>query len=95
MTKQHSPKPPQPRLLNVGVAMAAGQAGCVTIVIILLAVALGLWLDSLIGRRGLCTLGLVILSIPFSLALMLKLAFRTVNREAPKMPQPDPSSKEE
>jgi len=95
MTKKHSPTPPQPRLLNVGVAMAAGQAGCVTVVIILLAVALGLWLDSLIGRRGLCTLGLVIISIPFSLALMIKLAFRVVNRAAPIRPQPDLSSKEE
>lgn len=90
-----SPNPPQQRLLNVGVAMAAGQAGCVTVVIILLAVALGLWLDSLIGRRGLCTLGLVILSIPFSLALMIKLAFRTVNQMNPAMPRPDPSNKEE
>lgn len=90
-----SPIPPQPRLLNLGMALAAGQAGCVTIVVILLAVALGLWLDSLIGRRGLCTLGLVILSIPFSLALMIKLAFRTVNRMNPAKPRPDPSNKEE
>jgi UPF0716 family protein affecting phage T7 exclusion len=90
-----SPNPPQPRLLNLGVAMAAGQAGCVTIVVILLAVAVGLWLDSLIGRRGLCTLGLVILSVPFSLALMIKLAFRTVNRMNPATARPDPSNKEE
>ncbi len=57
--------------LNLTLAGAAGQVGCVTLVIILAAVLGGLWLDSRFHTRPLFTLGLVVASIPVSLIAML------------------------
>lgn len=57
--------------LNLTLAGAAGQVGCVTLVIILAAVLGGLWLDSLFHTRPVFTLGLLLASIPISLAAML------------------------
>lgn len=57
--------------LNLTLAGAAGQVGCVTLIIILVAVLGGLWLDAQFNTRPVFTLGLLILSIPISLAVML------------------------
>jgi MFS-type transporter involved in bile tolerance (Atg22 family) len=58
-------------LLNLTLAGAAGQVGCVTLVIILAAVLGGLWLDARFQTRPVFTLVLLIASIPISLAAML------------------------
>src|SRR5512133_1244230 len=57
--------------LNLTLAGAAGQVGCVTLIIILAAVLGGLWLDSRFHTRPVFTLVLVIASIPVSLLAML------------------------
>lgn len=57
--------------LNLTLAGAAGQVGCVTLVIIIAAVLAGLWLDSRFETRPTFTLILLIASIPVSLAAML------------------------
>ena len=57
--------------LNLTLAGAAGQVGCVTLVIILAAVLGGLWLDARFQTRPVFTLVLLIASIPVSLAAML------------------------
>ena len=57
--------------LNLTLAGAAGQVGCVTLVIIVLAVLGGLWLDARFDTRPIFTLVLLVLSIPISLAAML------------------------
>lgn len=59
------------KILNVTVLSVAAQVGCITIVIILGAVFLGLWLDSRFGTRPWWTIGLVLGSIPVSLVIML------------------------
>ena len=69
-----SPEPPQDRKqywLNLTLAGAAGQVGCVTLIIILAAVLGGLWLDSRFQTRPVFTLVFLIASIPVSLAAML------------------------
>ncbi len=68
------------RIRNLGLATIAGQAGCLTTLIVLSALLLGLWLDSLMGTRGPCTVGLLILSVPFSLYAMLRLSLSAINR---------------
>src|SRR5574338_1208842 len=68
------PDPPQDRRqywLNLTLAGAAGQVGCVTLVIILAAVFGGLWLDARFQTRPAFTIGLLIASIPVSLISML------------------------
>jgi F0F1-type ATP synthase assembly protein I len=59
--------------LNLTLAGAAGQVGCVTLVIVISAVLGGLWLDSLLDTRPLFTIILMIASIPVSLGVMLYL----------------------
>jgi len=59
------------KLLNLTIASIAGQVGCLTLLIVLGAVFLGLWLDSRFGTRPWWTVGLVLGSIPVSLILML------------------------
>ncbi len=68
------PESPQDRKqywLNLTLAGAAGQVGCVTLVIILAAVFGGLWLDARFQTRPAFTIGLLIASIPVSLIAML------------------------
>lgn len=57
--------------LNLTLAGAAGQVGCMTLVIILAAVLGGLWLDARFHTRPVFTLVLLVASIPVSLLAML------------------------
>lgn len=59
------------RILNLTLASVAGQVGCVTLVIILAAVFGGLWLDNYYQAKPIFTIGLLIVSIPLSLAVMI------------------------
>lgn len=69
---------------NLALVGLAGQAGCVTLLIIIAALLVGLWLDSLFGRRGPCTFGLLVLSVPFSLYAMLRVAMTAIERVIPQ-----------
>jgi len=56
---------------NVTLAVVAGQVGCLTLVIVLAALFGGLWLDNHLGTRPMFTIGLMVLSIPITLLVML------------------------
>lgn len=58
-------------LQNIALAVVAGQVGCVTSVIILLAVLAGLWLDNYFQTRPAITIIFVIGSVPVSVIIML------------------------
>jgi hypothetical protein len=57
-----------------------GQVGCITLVIILLSVQLGLWLDSYFQTRPVYTLILLFAGIPLSVLMMLLVARKTLAR---------------
>jgi formate hydrogenlyase subunit 4 len=57
-------------VFNLALAAVAGQVGCLTLVIVLLAVFIGLWLDSRFDTRPMMTLILVFGSLPVTLILM-------------------------
>ena len=62
-------------------ALAAGQqVGCTTMIIIIGALLLGLWLDAQTGIKGFFTITLLVLSAPISLYFGYRLALRTANR---------------
>ncbi len=69
---------PQPKSsqywLNLTLAGVVGQVGCLTLVIILVAVFGGLWLDAQFQTKPVITLVLVFVSIPISLILMFVIA---------------------
>jgi 4-amino-4-deoxy-L-arabinose transferase-like glycosyltransferase len=49
--------------------------GCLGFIIALIALIVGLWIDSLMGRRGPVTICLLVLSVPLNLFIMVKIAF--------------------
>lgn len=55
---------------NLTLAVVAGQAGCLTLVIVLVALFGGLWLDSRLQTRPLFTVGLMVASVPITLVTM-------------------------
>jgi len=56
---------------NMTLAVVAGQVGCLTLVIVLLALFSGLWLDSQLDTKPMFTVGLMIISIPITLVAMI------------------------
>jgi magnesium-transporting ATPase (P-type) len=69
------------RALNMALAGIVGQVGCLTLVIIAVALIAGLWLDSRFHTRPLFALILVLGSVPVTLYLM----FRIVLAFAPRI----------
>ncbi len=61
----------QARLRNLTVVGIAGLAGFSTVVLVIAALLLGMWIDSLVGVRGPFMILLVVLSVPLSLFVML------------------------
>jgi len=55
---------------NLTLAAVAGQVGCLTLVIVLAALIVGLWLDTQFGTKPMLTVILMIASVPVTLVLM-------------------------
>ena len=79
---QTDPRPlgTKQKVLNLTLAVVAGQVGCLTLVITLLAVFIGLYLDNLYGSKPAFTIGLLLGSIPVSLILMFVVVRTAVKR---------------
>jgi MFS family permease len=76
------------RARNLGYAGIAGLAGCSTVGFVVFALLVGLWLDAQTGVRGLFTIGLLIISVPVSLLVMVWMALAMVKRiQTPPSPQ--------
>lgn len=87
-----APKDRKTRIMNLTLAGVAGQVGCLTLVIILAAVFGGLWLDNYYQTKPMFTIGLLVVSIPISLVVMLfvvRLAISKIKTEKaePKLEQ--------
>lgn len=68
--RKDDPQPNRQRVFNLAIAGLLGQVGCVTLLIVLGALFLGLWLDNRFQTRPVITLVVVIASIPVSLLVM-------------------------
>jgi F0F1-type ATP synthase assembly protein I len=66
--------------LNTLLIVLVGQVGCLTLIIILASVFLGLWLDNMLGTKPVITLVLLFAGIPISVLVMLTVARRTLAR---------------
>lgn len=67
-------------ILQTLLVVVIGQVGCLTLVIILATVFLGIWLDGMFGTKPTFTLILLFAGIPLSVFLMLFVARRTLAR---------------
>lgn len=65
-------------VFNIKALTVGGEVGCVTLIIVLVAVFGGIWLDRALGTKPLFTIALVLLSAPLSLALTVVIAKRAV-----------------
>lgn len=67
------------RARNLSYTMVAGQAGCWLTITVFGALFAGMWLDAQFGLKGPFTVGLVIVSVPVSLYIVLRIVLRLVN----------------
>jgi F0F1-type ATP synthase assembly protein I len=93
-------KPPQPTSTEVVTkTLAQGsligvQAGCVSVILIILALVAGMALDRLIGTQYMFTVGLLLLSIPVSLGAMVYTVLRS-SRSLQNQSTPPAAKKED
>ena len=93
-------KPPQPTSTEVvSKTLAQGsligvQAGCVSVILIILALVIGLALDRALGTKYVFTVGLMLLSIPVSLGAMVYTVLRST-RSMQNQPAPQATQKED
>jgi F0F1-type ATP synthase assembly protein I len=81
---------------NSKVLTVGGEVGCITLVIVIVAVFGGIWLDRVLGTKPLFTVGLVLLSAPLSLVLTFWIAKRaTQDLQPPPVSKQDHLNKEE
>lgn len=83
---------------NLALAGMVSQVGCVTIVIVVGALLVGLWLDSRWDTRPVMTIVLLLLSIPVSMYSLVRIALSTAHQfQTPQAPsdRPNPPSGEE
>jgi hypothetical protein len=71
------------RSLNITLLIVTGAGGCVTVLIILAAMGVGLWLDRRFDSRPWITVGLMIASVPLTLVAMYWVARKTTARFSP------------
>ena len=71
------------RALNLTLLVVSGAGGCVTVIIILAALAVGLWLDNRFDSRPVITVSLMIASVPVTLVAMYWVVKKTTARFSP------------
>ena len=69
--------------MNLTLASIAGQVGCLTLVIIFVALFAGLWLDRYLDTKPLFTIVFLIGSVPVTLFLMFRVVRATTSRIKP------------
>lgn len=75
------------RIRNLGIAGIMALTGCQSLIIVMIALFIGLWLDSIIGQRGPATICLLAASVPLSLFIMIRTAMWLVQRIELPAPQ--------
>ncbi len=69
--------------MNLTLASVAGQVGCLTLVVIFLALFAGLWLDRYLQSRPLFTVVFLIGSVPVTLLMMFRVVKAATDRIKP------------
>ena len=79
---------------NMALAAVTGQVGCITIIVILVALLFGLWLDNRFDTSPWFTLALLIGSMPVTLILMFRLVRSITSRMVMTPPEENTPQKE-
>lgn len=65
---------------GLALASTVSQVGCVTVVIIIASLLLGLWLDNLLDTKPILTIVCILASIPVSLFSLVRIALSAATR---------------
>lgn len=78
---------------NLALATVAGQAGCVSVVLIFAGLFAGMFLDARLDTHPIFTIALVLISVPVSLYAMIRLMLSSVSaiRHPPPMSADTPA----
>ena len=68
---------------NLTLASIAGQVGCLTLIIIFVALFGGLWLDKYMDTKPLFTIVLLVASVPVTLVIMFRVVKTATSRIKP------------
>jgi len=74
---------PGRRALNLTLAAVTSLVGCITVVITIAALLIGLWLDAQLGTRPRFTVVLTLASLPVTLVVMFLITRWTTSRMLP------------
>jgi len=85
-----SPDPRLQRAFNLTLASVAGQVGCLTLLVIFVALFGGLWLDKQMGTRPLFTILALAASVPVTIFLMVQVVRAATARVKPALPASRP-----
>jgi hypothetical protein len=79
---ERQPQKPTSNIYTLGFTplVVGGEAGCLTLFIVFLALAAGLWLDRTFGTRPIFTIILLLGSAPFSIFLTFWVATRSIKK---------------
>ncbi len=69
---------------SIALAVALGLVGCLTLVILFMALYGGLWLDDQFGSKPVFTVGLLIASVPVTLVVMFWVVRKVTARYMPQ-----------
>ncbi len=87
MDEQNQPITNKQRLVNLTIVGIISQVGCLTLVIILLALFGGMFIDNRMGTKPWFTVGLILASIPVSLGLMIIIVRAALKKIKPGNPK--------
>ena len=85
-------------VFNSKALTVGGEVGCLTLIIVIVSVFGGIWLDRVLGTKPLFTISLVLLSAPLSLVLtywIAKRAVKDINPSPVTQTKPDQSERGE
>ena len=87
MDDKNQPITSKQRLINLTIVGIISQVGCLTLVIILLALFGGMYLDNRMDTKPWFTVGLIIASIPISLVIMIVIVRAALKKLKPGNPR--------
>jgi F0F1-type ATP synthase assembly protein I len=80
LSKPDSGRPNPYYTRNLALASTVLQVGCVTVLIIVGALLVGLWLDNVFDTRPILTIVSILVSIPVSLLMVVRIALSAAAR---------------
>ena len=94
MSQSSTPPGDNRQVLNLTLLTVVGQVGCITPLIIIAALFIGIWLDARFGSKPTFTIMFIVGSVPVALIAMFWVVKETIDRTLPGTTQPETSEED-